>query len=131
MKNPPTRLAGLLPLGTLAALAACLGAMAAFAGCELAVDFDRSKIDGGAGLLDSSFSDSPAADVAQPDATKPPTDGGVDAATDANAAETSTADTGTPDANGLDANVSDTSVPDANVADTSVPDADIADASGD
>ncbi len=76
----------------------------AVGGCELVVDFDRSKID--AGGVDGSFVDAPTSDVANDNNVNPDSggnDGGSDGATDAGG---DAADATTPDS-GSDASVSD------------------------
>ena len=67
-------------------------------GCELALDFDRTKIDGGG--VDASFGDVPAIDQNVPDVPTdtPAGDSGSDAPADSGANDTGTdtgADTGT------------------------------------
>ncbi len=57
-------------------------------GCELALDFDRTKIDGGA--LDASFGD-----TALPDQVTPPADGTSDTGTDTGADAGTDSNTGT------------------------------------
>jgi hypothetical protein len=68
-------------------------------GCELSLDFDRTKIDGGS--LDASFSDAPPADnfvqpgdAADSGADVAPEDAAEDAGTDADAGTDTGADTG-------------------------------------
>jgi hypothetical protein len=92
-------------------IAAALAAFAFLAGCELAVDFDRSKIptpqsDGGVPAADASLDTG-----LIPDATV--TDTGTDTGTDATVADTGT-DTGTDASDsGTDASDSGTDASDA------------------
>jgi len=88
MTNPKHTSRGPTPRRTrthVAALFLLLGVGAV--GCELALDFDRTKIDGGA--IDASFGD-----TATFDQVSPPADGTTDGGTDAPIAETGS-DTGT------------------------------------
>jgi hypothetical protein len=79
------------------ALAVVVFALVGAAGCELIVDFDRSKIDAGPITNDATFSDVPGSDSAGMDSA------GMDSA-------------------GMDSSGQDTSVADTSVADTNVPD---------
>jgi hypothetical protein len=88
MKNKANRRAR-----RIVALAIAVG-FASLAGCELAVDFDRQKID--AGTIDGSFSEGGTVDATpQTDSgqdTGPGTDAGQDAGSDASDADIQDAD---------------------------------------
>jgi hypothetical protein len=109
--------------GLLAGAAAC-AVVAAMPGCELLVDFDRSKIP----TADASFGDdvaelpdAPTSPDAAPEGSTPGTDAAADAtspALDAGDSGSAAPDTGTPDAG----SIADTGVVDTGVADTGVVD---------
>ncbi len=101
--------------GLLAGAAAC-AAVAAMPGCELLVDFDRSKIPAGDASFGDDVTETPDAPVALDGASEGSTDAGADAPPDATPdggdggqkPDTGTPDTGTPDTGTPDTGIPDT-----------------------